>query len=151
MNKDYSNFVYPPTSVEFVGMLDTLYTLGISPKSSGFIYLIIFLMMNSVDGMSKTTYTETIEKIAEKLHVKPRNVIDNMTLTLNNAWNRLDVRMLFIELFKKFDGTVPKKRPKIRKMILMLMLICEVRNAEKDDIYADFFGSCLRRGMEVDL
>lgn len=151
MNDISKMYIHPETSISFRGIVESLYILGLTPKSSGFIYLVQFLMLNSVDSMTKTTYDETIRIIADANNISTRKVIDNMTLTLNNAWNRFDVRELLLELFKKHNGTMPKKRPRIRKMLIMFMLFCEVMNSSRDNIYTDYFGFCFKKGITLNL
>ena len=144
MDIDYKT---EPDALEFRHILETLFSLGISPKSSGLVYLLQFLMLTRVEEINANTYKETVKLIAAKNNTTTRIIEDNITLTLNHVWDRCDTP-LFHEMFASDGKPFSHRRPWLREIAIMLLLFCEARE-NKDNIYAEFFGYCTRNGIEL--
>lgn len=142
------NYLKQVDSIKFTHAVRFLYDLKISPKSSGFVYLLQFIMLTDTDMMTADTYKQTVQRIAKLNDVSTRIIEDNMTLTLNRAWERMDAELLH-EIFTADGKPTPKRRPWLRQIAMMLVMYCDARE-QKDDIYAEFFGYCFRNGIDIE-
>ena len=136
------------TLSDFQHAIDSLDKLGFTKKTLGYGYILEFLTTCSVVNMHMNTATEFIEQTAEKHKVSKRSVEDNMTTTFLNVWQGPDAQLLH-ELFRTDNSETTVQKPKLRNMLIILLLFVESQR-HKNAIYADFFGYCLRNRVTID-